>query len=260
MFKKLRSTAVLSLCIMIFSIVQPAFADYRTGSAEGDAVAYGAGAGTLAAIGAAAVLTFFTGGAALPLVLGVGAVGAAGGAYYGYKEDNKTIKKDLTVAGGALVGGGAIGGVGAAVVVLGGKAVATGGVALGGAALQNKPKNSPNINNWLNNGGTVTTNPSGNIWTYTDTSGKSVQYINDRVIFPAEAKHPVIKDISIGSFTGDRNLDKRLYLEQLKKLYGLNSIPDGYVVHHDTTDGVLQLVKEDYHKEFLHRGGHSLHK
>ena len=109
MLKRSRKVAVLAVCVMMFGVVQPAFAwGNRTGSREGDAVAYGAGAGTAAAIGAAALI-FFTGGLATPFVVGAAAVagvaGAAGGAYYGYNVEEKSLAKDT----GVLVGAGAFG-------------------------------------------------------------------------------------------------------------------------------------------------------
>lgn len=127
---------------------------------------------------------------------------------------------------------------------------------------EEKPPNSPNISKWFEKGGTIKVEQldGKNIWTYTDAEGKSVSYIDGKVKFPPEAKHPVISDLSIGEFTGDRMKDKELYLEKLEEEYGLTEIPDGYILHHDTENGVMQLVKEDYHKEFTHSGGHSMYK
>ncbi len=98
------------------------------------------------------------------------------------------------------------------------------------------------------------------VWTYSDAEGRSVKYIDGKIVFPPEAKHPVIKDINIGKFTGDRNEDKRIYLEKLEEEYGLTDIPEGYALHHDTENGVMQLVKTDYHQEFTHAGGHSMYR
>lgn len=133
MLKKSKVVALLAVCVMVFGAVQPAFAwGNRTGSREGDAVAYGAGAGTAAAIGAAALI-FFTGGLATPFVVGAAAVagvaGAAGGAYYGYNVEEKSLAKDT----GVLVGAGAFGA--GAGVVAGAAAAAAGGVVAGGGAV-----------------------------------------------------------------------------------------------------------------------------
>ena len=127
---------------------------------------------------------------------------------------------------------------------------------------EDKPPNSPNIAKWFENGGTIRVEEidGKQVWTYTDSEGRSVQYIDGKVKFPPEAKHPVIGDISIGEFTGDRTKDKQLYLEKLEEEYGLTEIPEGYALHHDTENGVLQLVRTDYHKEFTHAGGHSMYK
>lgn len=127
---------------------------------------------------------------------------------------------------------------------------------------EDKPPNSPNISKWFMNGGTIRIeeNDGEKVWTYTDSEDRSVQYVDGKVKFPPEAKHPIIGDISIGKFTGDRTEDKKQYLEKLEEEYGLTEIPEGYALHHDTENGVLQLVRMDYHKEFTHAGGHSMYK
>lgn len=127
---------------------------------------------------------------------------------------------------------------------------------------EDKPPNSPNISKWFENGGTIRVEEidGKQVWTYTDSEGRAVQYIDGKIKFPPEAKHPVIGDISIGEFTGDRNKDKQLYLKKLEEEYGLTELPEGYALHHDSENGVLQLVRTDYHKEFTHAGGHSMYK
>ena len=127
---------------------------------------------------------------------------------------------------------------------------------------ENKPVNSPNIEKWFSNGGSITIKEvdGKEIWTYIDSIGREVSYIDGYPVFPPEAKHSVIEDISIESFTGDRNEDKRLYLEKLEERYGLTEIPEGYELHHDSKNGNMQLIKKEWHKEFTHAGGHSLFK
>lgn len=122
-----------------------------------------------------------------------------------------------------------------------------------------KPPHSPNLSKWYDNGGAIRVDEN-NTWSYIDAEGREVPYIDGYPRFPAEAKNSVIDDISIGKFTGDRNLDKQLYLERLSEDYGLTEIPDGYALHHDVQDGNMQLIKMDWHKEFTHAGGHSLFK
>lgn len=125
-----------------------------------------------------------------------------------------------------------------------------------------KPLNSPDIEKWFDEGGkiSITEKDGKQIWKYTDAEGKSVEYVDGNIKFPPEAKHPVIDDINIGKFTGDRYKDKQLFLEKLEEEYGLTDIPDGYSLHHDTENGVMQLIKDDYHKEFTHAGGYSMFK
>lgn len=131
-----------------------------------------------------------------------------------------------------------------------------------GEIKEEKPQNAPNIAKWFENGGSIGIEKKDGkqVWTYTDAEERSVSYVDGKVKFPKEARHPVIDDLNIGKFTGDRVEDKKLYLEKLEEEYGLTEIPDGYALHHDTENGNLQLVKMDYHKEFTHAGGHSMYK
>ena len=130
--------------------------------------------------------------------------------------------------------------------------------------LQNgdKPNYSPDPKNWFDKGGVIQIeqNESGQIWTYRDCEGRTVPYIDGYPQFPPEAKHPDIGAINIGRFTDNRSEDKILYLQKLKEEYGLTEKPDGYVIHHDSENGILQLVKEDWHQEFSHEGGFSKYK
>lgn len=131
-----------------------------------------------------------------------------------------------------------------------------------GEIKDDKPQNSPDLAKWFENGGSVRVEvvDGKTVWTYIDKDGREVKYVDGYPVFPPEAKHPVIGDIDIGGFTGDRNEDKKLYLKALEEQYGLTEIPEGYVLHHDSQNGRMQLVREDWHKEFTHAGGHSKYK
>lgn len=59
--------------------------------------------------------------------------------------------------------------------------------------------------------------------------------------------------VNIGNFTGDRVLDRKLVIEALKK-QGIKNIK-GYVIHHTSDDGILQLIEENIHSDFSHYGG-----
>lgn len=37
-------------------------------------------------------------------------------------------------------------------------------------------------------------------------------------------------------------------------------MPEGYILHHDIENGVIQLVEKEIHEEFTHKGGHSIYK
>lgn len=72
--------------------------------------------------------------------------------------------------------------------------------------------------------------------------------------------NPTIKSVDIGEFTGDRGKDIDKMLSILEEDYGITEIPEGYIVHHDIENGILQLVDEKIHTEFTHIGGHGIYK
>ena len=128
---------------------------------------------------------------------------------------------------------------------------------------EHKPKRSPNIKKWFAKNGTIDIQiiDGKEIWTYTSSDGISVPYIDGYVDFPKKYLHPDIQNgISIGKFTGDRNKDIKLAMEVLKQEYGLSKIPNGYVVHHDVENGLMQIVEKSVHELFTHVGGHSFYK
>jgi len=127
---------------------------------------------------------------------------------------------------------------------------------------ENKPKYSPDIKKWFDNGGIIEIqNIDGKqIWTYTSSVGDSVPYIDGYIKFPDEYLNPTIKSVDIGEFTGDRGKDIDKMLSILEEDYGITEIPEGYIVHHDIENGILQLVDEKIHTEFTHIGGHSIYK
>ena len=101
MSKKFRIIAVLTVCVMMFSVVQPAFA---WGDTEKEQQAAGEGAvwGWIggAVLGVAA--SVFTLGAAVPVILAGAAAGGAagmigGGAYGGCNEEEKAWVQDKAV-------------------------------------------------------------------------------------------------------------------------------------------------------------------
>lgn len=127
---------------------------------------------------------------------------------------------------------------------------------------ENKPKYSPDIKKWFDNGGSIKIQDidGKQIWTYTSSAGDSVPYIDGYIKFPDEYLNPTIKSVDIGEFTGDRGKDIDKMLAILEEDYGITEIPEGYIVHHDIENGILQLVDENIHTEFTHIGGHSIYK
>lgn len=81
---------------------------------------------------------------------------------------------------------------------------------------ENKPKYSPDIRKWFDNGGSIEIqNIDGKqIWTYTSSADDSVPYIDGYIKFPDEYLNPTIKSVDIGEFSGDRgkDIDKMLLI------------------------------------------------
>lgn len=99
-----KKIAALLVFVMVFALAAPALAAYRTGSAAGDAAAYGAG-GAIVGGGACATVAWLFSLACPPAAIVSAAV--VGGAYlgwYGGTEPDKDIVKDVenTVKAGAL--------------------------------------------------------------------------------------------------------------------------------------------------------------
>lgn len=126
----------------------------------------------------------------------------------------------------------------------------------------NKPPYSPDLKKWFKNGGSIEidTIDGKQVWTYISSSGDAVPYVDGYIEFPEKYLHPTIEPVNIGGFTGDRGQDLSKLLDILEKEYGITEIPDGFIVHHHTENGVLQLVDERIHSLFSHVGGHSLFK
>ena len=124
-----------------------------------------------------------------------------------------------------------------------------------------KPLYSPTPRNWFIKGGSIeiSIDEFRSIWKYTNSSGVSVSYIDGYIRFDENSLHPTIPEIDIGEFSGNRATDISLMLDILEEQYVLTDVPDGYVVHHDVNNRILQLVREDIHREFTHIGGHSMY-
>ena len=84
-----------------------------------------------------------------------------------------------------------------------------------------------NLKNWFAERGTLELKEAnGNkIWTYTNSVGDSVPYINGYVKFPEKCLYSDIGEINIGSFSGNRTIDNAKLLEILKNDYGIIGIP-----------------------------------
>ncbi|MBR0185585.1 MAG: hypothetical protein IJQ24_06105 [Synergistaceae bacterium] len=111
-----KNIAALLVFVMVFALASPSMAAYRTGSAAGDGVAYGAG-GAVVGGGAYVAVAWLFGVVCPPAAIASAAI--IGGAYlgwYGVTEPDKTLKKDVenTVAAGVY---GTAAGIGAAELI-----------------------------------------------------------------------------------------------------------------------------------------------
>lgn len=90
-----KKIAALLVFVMVFALAAPAMAAYRTGSAVGDAAAYGIG-GAAVGGGAFAAVTWIFGAACPPAaIISAAIVGGAYLGWYGGTEPDKTLKKDV---------------------------------------------------------------------------------------------------------------------------------------------------------------------
>lgn len=123
-----KNIAALLVFVMMFAVAAPAVADYRTGSAAGDAAAYGAGGAVVGGSACAAVAWLFSVACPPAAIVSAAVVGGAYLGWYGATDENKTLKKDIenTVAAGVY---GTTAGLGAAELIKNGGEAA-------GAALQ----------------------------------------------------------------------------------------------------------------------------
>jgi hypothetical protein len=135
----------------------------------------------------------------------------------------------------------------------------------------NKPLGSPVPRTWFEKGGTLridTLDDGSHVWTYTDATGASAHYEVDagsrmgRIVFSdADLHHDSnIAHFSIGEFSGDRSIDNARAIDYLAGMGYKKGVPDGYVLHHDIDNGVMQVVSEHAHQTFSHYGGHYYNK
>ena len=116
-----------------------------------------------------------------------------------------------------------------------------------------KPKNSPNLQKWLEKDGKIYIEEDGT-WRYTNPNGQTVSYPNG---YPDFKKAGLVKqEVDIGEFSD--------YVSDFKKADKL--APNGprdslnNTWHHVEDGRTLQEINKAIHKEFTHRGGMSLKK
>ena len=119
--------------------------------------------------------------------------------------------------------------------------------------LSTKPKNSPNPNNWMENGGKIYVDGNGT-WTYEAADGTHVCY-NDG--YPNFKRAGLVeKGVDIGAFSTEGN---SRYADFHKADSISQKSPDT-TWHHSEDGHTLQAVDTYYHKLFTHRGGFSISK
>ncbi|MFR3730498.1 HNH endonuclease [Lacrimispora sp.] len=118
--------------------------------------------------------------------------------------------------------------------------------------LDTKPKNSPNPEKWLNNGGKVEI--ENDVWKYTNKDGVTVKYNNGYPNFKEAGQ--VKQEVDIGEFKDYRTDFERA--DELAPNGPRDSINNTW--HHNEDGKTLQEVGKSIHKEFTHRGGMSIKK
>ena len=112
--------------------------------------------------------------------------------------------------------------------------------------METKPKNSPAVNRWLENGGTITI--ENGTWKYTNSQGVSVLYKNGYPDFLGSGL--VVQEVDIGGFR-NRSADFRL----ADKMAPNGPISPDSTWHHHEDGRTLQEVDKSIHRNFTHRGG-----
>ena len=106
-----KNIAALLVFVMVFAFAASAVADYRTGSAVGDAAAYGAGGAVVGGGAFAAVAWIFSVACPPAAIVSAAVVGGAYLGWYGATDPDKDIVKDVEMVAktGALGLGAGIG-------------------------------------------------------------------------------------------------------------------------------------------------------
>ncbi|MCH5341002.1 MAG: DUF4157 domain-containing protein [Acetatifactor sp.] len=128
---------------------------------------------------------------------------------------------------------------------------------LGTQVCEQKPKGSPDISKWFDNGGSLEIDTANKTWTYISSNGDAVPYIDGKIDFPVRYLHSTIPEVNIGRFSNNRNSDRDSCKKVLKEKWNYTDIPGGYVAHHTFTNGIMQLVDANIHETFKHYGGFS---
>ncbi|TDL32777.1 hypothetical protein E2R51_08880 [Jeotgalibacillus sp. S-D1] len=119
--------------------------------------------------------------------------------------------------------------------------------------LDTKPKNSPNPDKWIKNGGKITVEENGT-WIYHHSNGHSVRY-NDG--FPDFKEAGLVKqEVDIGEFKNYKHDFKKA--DDLAPLGPRDAQSNTW--HHHQDKKTMQEVNKEIHKDFTHRGGMALRK
>jgi hypothetical protein len=124
------------------------------------------------------------------------------------------------------------------------------GLLVHNAGVDAKPPYSPDPTNWVNKGGSYTTNADGS-WTYTDWESNSVTYTNGYPDFSPYARQQVQFP---NGYTGNRALDSTL-ADQMAPLG--QKLADSQW-HHVEDLKTMQEIPGVIHQRFNHQGGVSL--
>jgi len=113
--------------------------------------------------------------------------------------------------------------------------------------LKNKPKYSPNPKKWLNRGGKITVDEY-NVWTYINSDGVSVKYINGYPDYKSAGL--VVQEVDIGEFK-----NRKHDANKANALAPNGPRGNDNVWHHSEDGKTLQEISNKIHKQFTHQGG-----
>ncbi|MEJ2455381.1 MAG: RHS repeat-associated core domain-containing protein [Candidatus Thiodiazotropha sp.] len=126
-----------------------------------------------------------------------------------------------------------------------------------GWAFGEKPNNSPRVDKWIKNGGTVHQEIGSGTWVYTDSQGRSVRYPGGHPDFSPHAVQSVDVDDLKGNHGRSKGGDFGKADAKAVSQGGQKADYANNTWHHHENGKTMQEVPKNIHKKFTHTGGKS---